>query len=80
MTVAASGLAKVNAGHRADHRARAFTESIRPLPARHLVEERLRQAEMIRQSYLRLIYLLWAEESHIPSLQKAYVLASRGEL
>lgn len=79
-SVAASGLAKVNAGHRAVHRARAFTESIRALPARHLIEDRLRHAEMIRQSYLRLIYLLWAEESHVPSLQKAYVLASRGEL
>ena len=79
-SVAASGLAKVNAGHRADHRARAFTESIRALPARHLIEDRLRHAEMIRQSYLRLIYLLWAEESDAPDLQKAYVMASRGEL
>ena len=79
-SVAASGLAKVNAGHRADHRARTFTESIRALPARHIIEDRLRHAEMIRQSYLRLIYLLWAEESDAPDLQKAYVMASRGEI
>ncbi len=78
--VAASGLAKVNAAHRAEHRARSFTETINALPARHIVEERLSHSEMIRQSYLRLIYLLWAEESHAPALRKAYVLAAKGEL
>ena len=79
-SVAAAGLKKVNAAHRATHRAKTFTQTIRALPARHIIEERLRHAEMIRQSYLRLIYLLWAEECHTPALRKAYVQAAKGEL
>ena len=78
--VAASGLRKVNAGHRALHRAKAFTERLRALPVRHIIEERLRQAEMIRHNYLRLIYLLWAEECHTPALREAYLKAAKGEV
>ncbi len=77
--VAASGLAKVNAAHRADHRAESFTATIAALPASHLIEERRAHAALIRQNYLRLIYLLWAEETHIPALQRAYVQAAKGE-
>lgn len=78
--VAASGLAKVNAAHRAEHRAAVFTEKINALPAHHLIEDRLAHAALIRQNYLRLIYLLWAEETHISGLQEAYVRAAKGEL
>jgi spore maturation protein CgeB len=79
-TVAASGLKKVNAAHRAEHRAKTFTNAIKALPGQHLVRERLEHADIIRQSYLRLIYLLWAKECQISSLGEAYVKASRGEL
>ena len=79
-SVAASGLAKVNAGHRAIHRAQDFSQTIRALPGRYIIEDRLRHADMIRQSYLRLIYLLWAEETDNSALKMAYVQAAKGDL
>ncbi len=78
--VAASGLAKVNAGHRAIHRAQDFSQTVRTMHTRHIIEDRLRHADMIRQSYLRLIYLLWAEETEISALRMAYVQAAKGDL
>jgi glycosyltransferase involved in cell wall biosynthesis len=74
--IAAAGLTKVDAAHRARHRARDFTARLRGLP-QGIVAERRAQAEDIRRTYLRLIYLLLAEQMPSPLLREAYLAAAR---
>uniref|UniRef100_B8DNV9 Spore protein YkvP/CgeB glycosyl transferase-like domain-containing protein n=1 Tax=Nitratidesulfovibrio vulgaris (strain DSM 19637 / Miyazaki F) TaxID=883 RepID=B8DNV9_NITV9 len=74
--IAASGLARVDAAHRARHRARDFTKRLRELP-QGIVAERRARAHDIRRTHLRLIYLLLAEQMPSPLLREAYLAAAR---
>lgn len=74
--IAANGLARVDAAHRARHRARTFAERLRALPDA-VADERRAAAEDIRRTHLRLIYLLLAEQMPSPLLREAYLAASR---
>lgn len=74
--MAASGLAKINAEHRAQHRAQAFTRRIRSLEGAALVARRMENARAIRTRALRLIYLLLAESVASPVLKGAYLAAA----
>lgn len=83
-----AGLAAVNAGHRAVHRARAFSERMLALSdedCRQLVARRRQQAGAIRQQSLRLPCLLWAEslgemrDSATRALRASYLAAARGQ-
>ncbi|NHZ47984.1 glycosyltransferase family 1 protein, partial [Desulfovibrio sp. XJ01] len=58
------------------HRARDFTERLRGLP-QGIVAERRAQADDIRRTHLRLIYLLLAEQMPSPLLREAYLAAAR---
>lgn len=82
-----AGLAAVNAGHRAAHRARAFSERVLSLSdedCRLLIARRRQRAEAIREQCLRLPCLLWAEslaaapDDATQALRTAYLAASRG--
>jgi glycosyltransferase involved in cell wall biosynthesis len=75
--VAASGLAKVHAGHKASHRAAAFLDWVRSFPAREMVAGRLAQAPALRKACLRPLYLHWAEAlSATPEAARAYLRAA----
>lgn len=78
--MAQAGLAAVDAAHRARHRAAAFTERLWALEkeAAALIARRRAQAPQIRQQWLRVPYLLLAEQMPSPSLRKAYLEASGG--
>lgn len=58
---AAAGLANVDAGHRASHRAATFDAWLKGQPAKALIDERLRDAGAIFDAVLRPLYLHWAE-------------------
>jgi hypothetical protein len=77
---AASGLAAVNAGHRARHRALSFSERILSLfasgKAQELSTRRLACSASIHKHYLRLLYLLHAENSPLPAVKGAYLTAA----
>jgi len=75
--VAASGLAKVDAGHRATHRAAAFDAFLRRQPATELISARRAQAPAIHESYLRLLYLHFAETLDAPELKHRFLQAAR---
>lgn len=79
-SIAAAGLAAVDGGHRARHRARAFVEKLEHFwpQAPNCIRARRANAAHIRQQYLRVPYLLWAKELPHPPLQKAYLDAARG--
>mgnify|MGYP000846748322 CR=1 FL=1 len=59
--VAASGLAKVDAGHRAAHRARTFADWFLAQPLTDLVQTRRAAAAKLHARVLRPLYLHWAE-------------------
>lgn len=75
-----AALAAVNGGHRALHRARAFTGHVRELLpyAAALTARRRAAAGAVRQRCLRLLYLHWAEETPSGGLRKAYLAAAGG--
>ncbi len=75
------GLATINAGHRALHRAQnltQFLESISPQERQKSIEVRRKNAAHIRNTWLKAIYLLLAEAIPQESLRAAYLQASRG--
>ncbi|MBG0777849.1 MAG: glycosyltransferase family 1 protein [Desulfovibrionaceae bacterium] len=74
--VAAAGLARVDAEHRAAHRARAFLGWLEGFAAAALVGERLAVADFLYRNVLRLLYLHWAEVSP-PELAVRYLAAAR---
>lgn len=73
--VAASGLARVNAAHRAAHRAQSFAEFITGRD--RLIEQRLAAAKAVHADYLRLLYLHWASAVADENLRAAYLKLSR---
>lgn len=76
-TAAASGLAKIDAGHRRKHRAAAFDSFLAGFDHARLVRERLANAEAIFENHLRLLYLHWAEAVSDPELKGAYLKAAQ---
>lgn len=78
---ARAGLAAVDAGHRASHRAASLDQWLRVLfasgRAERLIRRRLRAAGDIHRNVLRLLYLLHAETIDHPGLRQAYLRASR---
>lgn len=76
-----AGLAAVNAGHRASHRAQEFTQKIQALytiQGRECVAHRQQHAKSIRKLWLRMPYLLFAQNLTQPVLRQAYVEAAQG--
>jgi glycosyltransferase involved in cell wall biosynthesis len=67
--VADSGLTLVNARHRAVHRSAELMEMLEGIDGGRLVASRLAETEAIRQEYLRLLYLHFAETE--PSTERA---------
>lgn len=77
---AQSGLARVNAAHRAMHRAQSLDRLLRGPEVPALVNERLEQARAIHEAHLRLLYLHFAEVLADPArapLRRAYLNAAR---
>lgn len=76
--VARRGQEKIEAFHRPRHRAQTLADLVRGLDAEEVVALRLAQAGTIRETYLRLVYLHWAEVSESPALRRLYLEAARG--
>lgn len=77
--IARAGLEAVNRGHRAAHRATAFSEHIRSLDVAALQKRRMRNAPAIHSGALKLLYLLLAETETSPTLKAAYLAAGTGK-
>lgn len=78
----AAGLACIDAGHRASHRAIDFTRRIHEWYAgqgKARIKHRRQNAPRLVQQWLRMPYLLFAEHIPHPALQRAYVQASQGK-
>lgn len=74
---AASGLAKVDAGHRMRHRARAFECFLDGFDWPQLVRNRLEHAREIFESHLRWLYLHWAEAVDKEAMKARYLEAAK---
>ena len=78
---ARAGLAAVDAGHRASHRAASLDAWLRDLfasgRAERIMRRRHRAAANIHNDVLRLLYLLHAESIDHPGLRQAYLRAAR---
>jgi glycosyltransferase involved in cell wall biosynthesis len=78
---AAAGLAAVDAGHRASHRAKALADIFHDLfssgRAAALVAARLRNAPLIRKHFLRPLYLHHAETIGVDFLRDRYLEAAK---
>lgn len=79
--IGAQALAAVDAGHRATHRAAAFTDHLCDLWTHGLdgiVQARLARAQEIRAASLKIPYLHWAEALEDAKLKRAYLEAAAG--
>ena len=76
-----AALGGIDAGHRERHRAEAFSSKVRALLANdpHCAARRNKNAAAIRNTFLRLPYLLWAEELTGIGLGPAYLAAAKGQ-
>jgi hypothetical protein len=72
-----AGLAAIDAGHRAKHRAAELSRLLRAWPQPR-IRERRRQAASIRKQWLRIIYLHMAEAEADPRMREAYLQAAQG--
>lgn len=72
-----AGLASIDAGHRAMHRAASFAEALRALPD-DMMTRRRATARDIHQNWLKVVYLLFAEQLRHPYLREAYLSAAKG--
>ena len=75
--VAQAGRAAVDMAHRPIHRARQVARTVAGLDAKDVVEKRLEQAKDIREKYLKLVYLHWAEAAQEDTARVAYLAAAR---
>jgi hypothetical protein len=76
-----AALARIDAGHRASHRARTFLDHLEMLRMRgiaDIVANRLAKAAGIRDRHIKRPYLLWAEQTPGQDMKKAYLAAARG--
>jgi glycosyltransferase involved in cell wall biosynthesis len=71
----AAGLAVIDAGHRARHRAEELSRLLRVYPRRS-IQERRQLAACIREQWLRIIYLHMAEAETAPRMREAYLRAA----
>ncbi len=77
--MAERGLAKVNAGHRAKHRANALKNVLNSHDNwQEIIKKRQDNATAIRNTWLRQVYLLFADVLEVEDLRMAYLKASRG--
>ena len=78
--MARAGLAAVDAGHRAHHRAGAFSNALDSLwkDRTSIIAARRSKTAAIREACLKLPYLLWAHETAAPELQEAWLNAAKG--
>jgi hypothetical protein len=74
-----AGLAAIDAGHRAKHRAEELSRLLRAYP-RARIQERRQRAAHIRKQWLRIIYLHMAETEAHPRMRDAYLKAAQGAL
>lgn len=74
--IALSGLAKVDQGHRARHRAARMDAWIKSMPVTEMVTDRLAQARDLHHRYLKLIYLHLAENLDNMELRRIYLKAA----
>jgi glycosyltransferase involved in cell wall biosynthesis len=72
-----AGLAAIDAGHRARHRAEELSRLLRAYPQPR-IQERRRRAARVRKQWLRIIYLHMAETEVAPRLREAYLRAAQG--
>ena len=75
-TMRREGLALIDAAHRAQHRAASFMASLERLPD-GIVERRRAKARDIHSQWLRMVYLLFAEQLAPPYLKQKYLEAAR---
>lgn len=79
--VAAAGLAVVDSGHRPEHRAERFQNTVARLftdgEAAEKIHARHSNANMLRDQYLRLIYLLHAQVTPNPATSRLYLDAAK---
>jgi hypothetical protein len=73
----AAGLEAVDAGHRAAHRARALNAVLRGIP-RGRATERRRIAPLIRENWLKILYLHLAAVEAAPQMREAFFRAATG--
>lgn len=81
--LAASGLQKIDSGHRSRHRADTFTKRLFTLASDKttiatVTRTRRADARRIRATYLKILYLLLAESLELPALREAYLRAAHG--
>ena len=79
--IRATGLAEVNARHRAVHRAQTFTDNICDLwicGHEELMASRIARSDVVLEQCLKLLYLHWAEECVCPDMRRAYLAAATG--
>ena len=72
-----AGLAAIDAGHRAKHRAGELSRLLRAYPQSR-IQKRRQRAAYIRQQWLRIIYLHMAETEANPQIRVAYLQAAQG--
>jgi len=72
-----AGLAAIDAGHRAKHRAEELSRLLHAYPQPR-IQERKQRAAFIRTQWLRIIYLHMAESEAAPRLRDAYLRAALG--
>ena len=76
--VAKAGNARVESAHRLRHRAASFAGFVSGQPLKRLAAARLREAASIRERFLRLVYLHWAEQFRDSPLGPRYLAAAQG--
>lgn len=79
LRMARAGFDEINARHRASHRAQNLHEKLTALPPERIAQRRA-EAGAIRERWLKLVYLLWADSLPDSPLQARYLRAARGEL
>jgi len=77
--VAASGLARIDAGHRPAHRAAAFARWISSQPAEEFVRGRLKQAKDIHARILRPLFLHFSQALMGTPFAAAYLAAAKDQ-
>lgn len=81
--ISQTGLAEINAKHRARHRAEALTDHLCDL-AMHdiktISQARKEKADFIRKNCLEMLYLHWAENLEDPVAKAKFVAAAKGTL
>lgn len=78
-----TGLAEIDAKHRARHRAESFTDRLCDLylyDINEIIRRRKNNADKIIKDFLAPTYLLWANELADEKLKTSYLKAARGEL